>query len=585
MPVVLDAIAHLALPREHIAAVLATASPPAASPLSLRGAAATIGRFAIVFTLFAIATALIFWPVTIHLHSVLIGPPEDNMQDFWNSWYAAVGWDQAHFFATGLLRFPEGTPLIYQSFAYPQVFVVVGLSRIFGTDLHTLVALQNITLLASFPLAGVDAFYLVRHLVGSTAGALIGGLVFAFNPSHVAHALHHAGVSSIEFLPFFVLAWLLALERRSIMWLAVAAIFFMLSALSCWYYLFFCAYFIGFQLLYQRVRDKAWPRGWYLAAPALCILFVTVTLMPLLLPMLSGARASIYEGGGNALVADLLGYVAFPPQHLLGVLTRPLYDRFTGYPWEATVYLGLVNLGLLGWACLRHGLARRSLMFYVVFGMATFVILASGEALHIDGAVTFLHLPDVVLDRLPFFANVRAPSRAIVFVYLFLSIGVGIAIASAWRQPGIGRRSAAIVAMALIVLDFYPAHLATTPATCPKGVALVTADPERGFGVLNLPFGYVNGDTYMFEQACHGRPIMGGTTSREMTTTLINRLPFDNLTWQREQLAQAHVKYILLHHPRNGLYQWSGKLPRVAQFLKTYRAVYSGPDMTVLRVY
>jgi len=127
--------------------------------------------------------------------------------------------------------------------------------------------------LASFPLAGVGAFYLVRHLVHSTVGGLIGGFVFAFNPSHVAHALHHAGVSSIEFLPFFVLAYLLALERRSVVWLGTAVAFYALSALSCWYYLFYCAYFVGFHLLYQRVRDHGWPRGWNLAAPcsAFCL--------------------------------------------------------------------------------------------------------------------------------------------------------------------------------------------------------------------------------------------------------------------------------------------------------------------------
>ena len=135
------------------------------------------------------------------------------------------------------------------------------LSRFFGTDLHTLVALENATLLASFPLAGLGAFCLVRHLTRSTVGGLIGGFIFAFNPSHVAHTLHHAGVASIEFLPFFVLCYLLALERRSNAWLAAAAIFYALSALSCWYFLFYGAYFLGFQLLYERIRDGAWPRG------------------------------------------------------------------------------------------------------------------------------------------------------------------------------------------------------------------------------------------------------------------------------------------------------------------------------------
>ncbi len=540
---------------------------------------------AAVFGIFALATALVFWPSIAHLHTALVGPPEDNMQDFWNTWYAAVGRDPGHFFATRLLRFPQGTSLVYQSFAYPQVFAVVGLSRIFGTDLSTLVALQNITLLASFPLAGLGAFYLVRHLTRSAAGGLIGGFVFAFNPSHVAHALHHAGVSSIEFLPFFVLSYLLALERRSTLWVVIAAGFYALSALSCWYYLFYCAYFVGFQLLYQRVRDGAWPRDWNLVAPVLCIFSAAAILTPLIVPIVMMTRPSVYIGGGNYFVADLLAYVEFPPEHLLSGLSRGLYAHFSGVAWETTVYLGLVNLMVLGWQCLRTGSSRKSLMFYVLFGMATFCILACGETLHVAGIVTALPLPDIALDRLPFFANVRAPARAIVFVYLFLSIGIGFAAASALRNGRLASKVGVAAVAALIAVDFYPATLAATPVACSPALTVLKADHERGFGVLDLPNGYIEGNSYMLEQTCHGRPLVGGITTREMGITLLNRLALKNLPVQREQLVQAHVKYILLHRPAHGLYPWSGELPSERQFREFYRIVYKGPDMILLRTY
>jgi hypothetical protein len=542
-------------------------------------------RFAAVLGLFTLATALVFWPCLAHLHTALIGPPEDNMNDFWDTWYAAVGRDNANFFSTRLLRFPEGTSLLYQSFAYPQLLAALGLSGIFGTDMRTLVAIQNVTLLASFPLAGVGAFYLVRHLVHSTVGGLIGGFVFAFNPSHVAHALHHIGVASIEFLPFFVLAYLFALERRSMVWLGAAALFLALSALSCWYYLFYCTYFMGFHLLYLRVRDHAWPRGWNLVAPVLCILITGAILSPLLIPMVAAARPTLYDGGGNTFVADLLGFIVFPPEHFLSAFSRGLYSRFSGRPWESSVYLGLVDLAVIGWAMLQTGLARTSLLFYVLLGMSFFCVFACGESLHVAGIVTPIHLPDVVLDKLPFFANVRTPSRAIVFVYLFLGIGVGFAVANILQRKTLTSRAGVAGIAAMIVLDFYPANLAATPAVCPPGLAALKADPERGFGVLNLPFGYAEGDSYMFEQACHHRPIVDGITSREMGETLIYRLSVNDLAKQRGQLARAHVKYILLHRPNNDLYAWNREIAPVARFRKTYRAVYDGPDMIVLRVY
>ncbi|HEY3638940.1 MAG TPA: hypothetical protein VGK90_12400 [Rhizomicrobium sp.] len=541
-------------------------------------------RFAAVFLFFSLATLVIFLPNMAHLHSALIGPPEDNMQDFWNTWYAVLGRDPHHFFTTKLLRFPEGTSLVYQSFAYPQVFAVVALSRIFGSDLGTLIALQNLTLLASFPLAAVGSFYLVRHFVQSTFGGLVGGFVFAFNPSHIIHVMHHAHVSSIEFLPFFALAYLAAVERRSARYLIASALFCALSALSCWYYLFYCAYFMGFQLLYARVRDGRWPEGWPLAAPIICASLTILILSPLIVPMVLAASPSVYNPGGNIFVADLLGYIAFPPDHLLSGLSRGLYQTFAGNPWEATVYLGLVNLAVLGWQCRRTGLERHSLMFYVLFGMLAFALLASGETLHIFGFSTYLPLPDAGLDRLPFFANVRTPSRAIVFVYLFMSIGVGAAAAAIWQQH-IKAKIAALALAAAIIVDFYPATLAATPVTCSPDLRVLAEDPQDNFGVLNFPWGYAEENSYMLEQVCHHRSIVDGMTTREMADTLLYRLSLKDLAKQREQLTASHVKYILLHPEQAGHYHWNKEIAPAAEFLKTYRTVYSGRDMTILRVY
>ena len=164
---------------------------------------------------FTLLTALFFWQTLPHLDSALLGPAEDNLQDFWNSWYAAKG-HQGAFFFTHLIRAPEGVSLYYHSFAYPQIAAVWALSKIFGTSLPTLITLQNLTILASFPLAGTGAFYLCRYLGGGIAGSAAGGFIFAFNPWHVAQAMHHAHVAGIEFLPAFVLCYLLASDRKSL---------------------------------------------------------------------------------------------------------------------------------------------------------------------------------------------------------------------------------------------------------------------------------------------------------------------------------------------------------------------------------
>src|SRR5215467_7995681 len=72
---------------------------------------------------FTIVTALFFVRWLLHLRSGLIGPDGDNLQDYWNTWYAATQ-TSGHFFFTQLIRFPTGTPLYYHSFDYPQIATV-----------------------------------------------------------------------------------------------------------------------------------------------------------------------------------------------------------------------------------------------------------------------------------------------------------------------------------------------------------------------------------------------------------------------------------------------------------------------------
>jgi hypothetical protein len=372
---------------------------------------------------FTILTILFFWPLFGHLSSTLIGPAEDNMQDFWNSWHAATAHDWGDLLFTNHIRYPEGTSLSYHSFAWPQVAAVALLGSAFGTSLANLILFQNLTLLASFPLSAIAMFLLAHHLLGEcagrNAGAMLAGFVFAFSPWHVAQVMHHAHVATIEFLPLFALFYLRSLEERSYRYLAGAVGMMALSALSCWYYLFYALYFIAFEFVYRCNRAQKWPDKWMLAAPVLCVGGSLLLLAPWLIPMIA-AHAPAYTGT-NAYVADVLALVAFPPTHLLAQLGESIYAGLTGNPWEATVYLGLANLAALAWAMARKTEADKPLLHYALCGMLFFIVIAAGETLHIGGHVSGLVLPDFVLAKLPFFANVRTPARAIVMAYMFLA--------------------------------------------------------------------------------------------------------------------------------------------------------------------
>jgi hypothetical protein len=553
----------------------------------------SIAVFAGIVLLFTAATVIVFWRWMPFLHTALIGPPEDNMQDLWNTWYAAVARTPGRFFFTDLIRFPEGTPLRYHSFAYPHVFLVALVSKAVGTDISSLVLLHNLSLLLSFPLAGAGAFYLVRHFTRHTAGAILGGFVFAFNPSHVEHVMHHAHVSSIEFVPVFVLFYLLAIERRSPGFVILAAGAFALGALSCWYHLFYFAYFMVFHYGYTAVRDRRWPRGWPLFVPLSCLAGGLVLLAPLLVPMAAAAvgGARVYEVGSNIYVADLAAYGAFPEFHVLGPIAAGIYRRLSANRWEGTVYLGLVNMAVLTWLSVTVRRKKDGLLFYVLAGMAVFGILASGDRLQVLGHRT-IPLPDLLLSHLPFFRNVRAPSRAIVFVYLFLAVGIGYAVSLMWRERArSARRWGVALLAALIVVDFLPARpQAMAPVACPASLAAIRDDPDRDFGVLDLPSSkgsfYVEGNFYMLQQVCHARPIAQGNTSRDLVVSLRDHLEANDLDAQRRQLVAAKIKYIVLHRRGLGIaFDWHPEDGPYDQYARTYTVVHEDPDLTILRVY
>jgi hypothetical protein len=529
-------------------------------------------------------TVVLFWPWFAHLGSALIGPPEDNMQDLWNTWYAAAGHGR-DFFHTRLLHYPGGTSLRYQSFAYPQVFAVAALSKLFGTSLATLVTLQNVTILASFPIAAAGAFYLVRYVTASDAAGAVGGFFFAFNPWHVAMAMHHAHVAGIEFIPFFVLAYLVAIERRSIAWLVGATVFYALSALMCWYYLFYIAYFIAFHFVWKVFRYHRIPEGWDLIAPVAAMAGCAVLLSPLLVPMVAESFGkTVYADGTNRFVADLLAYVTPPPTHLIGGWTKEFYARLTGNPWDSTVYIGAASLAVLAvWYVKRR--KAEALPGYVAAGIVTFCVIASGDCVHIGGQPTILHLPTVVLSKLPFFANVRTPSRAIVFVYLFAAMGIGSAFALLLRDASRLRQFAAAAIAALIFADFTPAHLASTPVGCDPGFAVLRDDPAADFGVVSLPAGYAESNAAMLDQVCHGRPLAGGNTTRNTVDSLTYRLNTTDMRAQRDQLRRAHVKYIVVHAPQGTLFAWTEMSGSQSRLLAAYPQVYRDATLTILRVY
>jgi hypothetical protein len=86
----------------------------------------------------------------------------------------------------------------------------------------------------------------------------------------------------------------------------------------------------------------------------------------------------------------------------------------------------------------------------------------------------------------------------------------------------------------------------------------------------------------MYEQAaCHQRPIVQGTPSRDVVTGLLEALNMRDLKAQKAQLEKARVKYIVVDRA----FPWDRRDGTKTQYSLAYPTAYDGADMTILRVY
>lgn len=114
---------------------------------------------------------------------------------------------------------------------------------------------------------------------------------------------------------------------------------------------------------------------------------------------------------------------------------------------------------------------------------------------------------------------------------------------------------------------------------------MVRDDPERGFGILSLPLGYVSENAAMAEQICHGRPIVGGNTSRNVSLSLRDRLETYDLNVLREQLVRNKVKYVILHRPDGRIFRWHLEDGDWSNYPSSYQTVYEDASQVILQTY
>ncbi|MBN1977154.1 MAG: hypothetical protein JW918_07105 [Anaerolineae bacterium] len=494
---------------------------------------------ALVVLAFAVLTVAVTWPLVTQLDTSLAQNPRwsrDAYQQAYEMWWFKKALLELGK-SPGFLRwiyFPDGAdyPLLLTYFTT----YVAGVPLLLFLSP---VAAYNVVLLLTFFLSGLSAYALCAHLTQNRWAGLLGGIVYAFFPGRMAHALAgHMELIATYLFPLYLLllirtarkpraatAVLCGLALGASLLVQPLFIPFLLAPFTAIWLL--CELF----LLRRRLERRAW-----LALAGAFALGVAIAA-PFFWPVLSQqavGRGSYLEAVGTVgFSADLLGVVSPSPLNpvldALGIVP-PYVHRVTPNDWriaELLTYAGLVPLALGTWAAVKH---RRQVAAWALVAILA-AVLSLGPVLKVNGEIisfttsevggsteVTVALPYALLVNLPLLSLNRAPAR--INATLMLALAVLSAYGLAWLQARVRRGWRIVLPVVLCAFTLVEFSVVwpfpTMPVRPPAYLAEVAAGENEG-AVLNLPIaaGHVK-QLSIFQQTVHERPVFDSWFQRDL---------------------------------------------------------------------
>lgn len=501
---------------------------------------------------YTVLALVLTYPVALHPYSTIPIAHQipgwrpgdgDPWQALWGLWVVTnelVTTGRVPLF-TNLVFYPLGVDIWYASSILPAALPALPLIRLAG-----LVLTYNVMIVGSFAFAGYATFLLVRRVAKDTEAAFIGGLVFAFSPYHMAHALEHVFLlASGILLPLYVLFLIRALDDGGRSNIVLAALLLALATISTIYYPVFLALFTAL-LLAARLsgateRYVRRQLRWRFAGLLLAGVVLIGPYVGFVVPRVARdtePRPSFVDV--NQWNADILAFFTPSPGHpWWGPLVAPLYANFTGNIFEQTVYPGYVALILAGVALA----GRRAARFWAVVGVV-FAVLALGPLLHVGGRWIFdvggmpitVPLPAILFYFVPGVSALRVLSRSAAMVMLVVAVlaGLGVAalrdrLARLRPRPVLVRMVAIVFGLAILV-DYLSVPLPVLSTRIPPVLQAIGAETGPRGSLLDVPLDWRIAK-YEYYQTAHRKPLLVGLLPRPASAVLrqIEGVPFLSL--------------------------------------------------------
>jgi hypothetical protein len=437
------------------------------------------------------------------------GPTGDPLQMVWFlAWTPSALLHGHNPFFTTAIDYPSGANL-----ASNTSVPLLGLLAAPITYLFNPITTFNVLLRAALAGSAISMYFVLGRWCRSYSARVVGGLLFGFGPYLATH-VHTEGHLNLVFLPVLpLLAWCVDAAFFSLRWravplgvligvLATAQLLISPELLSD------CALVAGAVVVILGIahRDRATERlrrGATVVASTV-VTFGTLAAWPIV-ELLAGRQ---HLAGSVASVAhlqrfrtDLLAPLLPTTRELIApglavraanVAAAPVVRAGGGAELGAYLGVPLVVVCVL----VTFWLRRRGVVQAFALATAVAFVLSLGDRLTVDGHVTPLRLPELVLAHLPLLKN-TVPARFAAIVALgatvLVAIGLDRALAAVRAAPP-GRRAvgigATVVACGAVVLPLLPsgAYATERTAVAPSVATAISTHVPRGAVVLTYPY-------------------------------------------------------------------------------------------------
>ncbi len=481
---------------------------------------------------FYLLIAVLFtWPLALNLSNrVALTESGDVWQHIWNNWWMRFSLLDLHTqpYTTPMLFYPTGANLFFHALDPMDGYLSIPAQLLFGV-----VPAFNLQILFQLTVAGYGTYLLTYYLTSNRGAGLVAGLIYACSPleSRLLN-LGQLELTSIEWLPLYILCFIRALNReaRPWVWRGLSVVLLLVLSLNTWYYLLYAVMFSLLYILYRLGQERReWRKEWrrtLLVAGGVMVVY-GVLILPVLLPTLreagsGGTQQKLYTIIYNSTTVKGL----FTPGSsalwgLFGSTDNAEFHRgnFLGYIALILGLIGLVTRFKQGW-------------FWGLVALI-FVILAFGPVLHfsfddwpsIKEAENGLPMPGKLLYNLPFGNIARVPLRYTLITMLCLAVLAAYGLDWLSRNlPGrlrgvrwVGLGLPFVVGL-LVFLEFYPGARTLADTTIPRYYSQLRDEGSwNDFAVLETPDGG-NASVVskaMYYQTLHQHPLVGGYLSRK----------------------------------------------------------------------